>query len=365
MMYNTNTTGIPTTYPSVTPTNLSVTAEVQEDPPQHFLHIIQIVCFCTISIVGTIGNLIICTSSCARRRKSSEYFILNLAIADLMVCAVGIPLDIYEKLQGDTWPYGPYLCHVIYPSQTLLVLISIMTLTAMSLERYRAIVTPLKNRLGKASILAIIACIWVLGISVVAPYARVLTYNETQISCDERWPGESDDKYYTLALFIIDYCIPLTIIIYCYSKAGYELHKKFRQFKTRRQFQYSMKQDMVQKKRLERNQHVIKLFSFAVLVFVICTLPGDCYWMWDSFGNISTFKYGSHFQTFANILLYANSAINPFIFGACQLACRRGRQKRLRRQFSTTSEVSWANNNRRKSSAVIKELQNFDEGTEV
>lgn len=126
-------------------TNNTTNSTAIQDDVNYYLFITQIVCFCVISFVGTLGNVVICVGLSRGRRKSSEYFILNLATADLLVCAVGIPLDIYEQY-SDSWPYGPFLCHVIYPSQTLLILISILTLMGMSLERHRAICSPLKQR---------------------------------------------------------------------------------------------------------------------------------------------------------------------------------------------------------------------------
>lgn len=105
----------------------------------------KIVCYFVISIVGSFANLVICVGLARGTMKSSEYFIFNLAIVDLLVCAIGIPLDIYLQY-ADSWPYGEYPCHLIYPSQTMLILISIMNLMGMSLERHRAICTPLKQR---------------------------------------------------------------------------------------------------------------------------------------------------------------------------------------------------------------------------
>ena len=122
----------------------AATDDVTNDAEQ-YLFITQIVCYFAISIVGTLANVVICVGLSRGRLKSSEYFILNLAIVDLLVCAIGIPLDIY--LHYTTyWPYGAFLCHVISPSQTLLILISIYTLMGMSLERHRAICSPLKQR---------------------------------------------------------------------------------------------------------------------------------------------------------------------------------------------------------------------------
>ena len=305
----------------------------------HRLLIAKITCLCVTSIVGTVANLIICTTLLRRKRKSSEYFILNLAIADLMVCSIGIPLDVYDQSKGAKWPYGSFLCKVIYPAQTLVVLVSIMTLTAMSLERYRAIVTPFKRKFSKGAIMAGIGFIWVLGLAVVAPYAKVLSIIEDK--CIEEWPGENDGNYYTLALFIIDYCIPLTIITYCYSRAGFELHKSAKTlYRDHSRRQKPSSQTILLQKRFRRNKRVIKVFSLAVIMFVVCVLPGDCYWMWISFGDGSTFAYENHLQTFVNVLLYANSAINPFIFGAYQVLCFRRTKMVRRNHFHTMTESS-------------------------
>ena len=354
-------TNLTTTAPFIANSTKNQTSADQEKASEYYLLVVQVTCLSAISIVGTFANLMICSAAIRRRRKSSEYFILNLAIADLMVCVIGIPLDIYQKLHAGAWQYGAPLCKVVYPFQTLLVLISIFTLTAMSLERYRAIVTPFKQKLRKSAILGIIALIWCLGLGVVVPFSNVLTY--IGVSCVEKWPGKNDSKYYTIALFVIDYCVPLTIIAYCYSRAGWELTKKFKEFNVNSfdRRQTSKKQDLAVKKRLQRNKRVIKVFSFAVLMFVVCMLPGDCYWMWTSFGDDSSFKFKDDLQTFINILVYSNSAINPFIFGACQGACTQRRKMILRNQFSTTSEKivtrekKWIHRMTRKDKEKIRE----------
>ena len=289
----------------------STTNEIAQDS----LIVVKLACLSAISLVGVIGNILICATLIGNRRKTSEMFILNLAITDLLVCGLGIPLDIYQELHA-IFPYGPVLCKVIWPSQTLLVLVSIMTLTAMALGRYRAIITPLKPKLKKQDILKSIAVIWLLGLAVVAPYVKSLKYNDG--ICDEIWPNNKGSNYYTLALFIIDYCVPLTIISYCYTRVGIRLYK------SNLQFSASPKRSGVnsdaQRKRLKKNTRIIKIFSFAVVMFVFCMLPGDIYWLYKSWGQ-SEFPNEHHFNTFANILLYSNSMINPFIFGSCDITC--------------------------------------------
>ena len=276
---------------------------------------VKIACLSAISLIGVIGNLLICATLMGHRRKSSEMFILNLAITDLLVCGVGIPLDIYQELHV-IFPYGPVLCKIIWPSQTLFVLVSILTLTAMSLERYRAIITPLKPKPKKQDILKSIAVIWLLGLAAVAPYINALTYQDEH--CEEIWAKPRDPDYYTLFLFIIDYCIPLTIISYCYTRVGVKLYKSNLKFSASPR-KSALNSD-AQRCRLKRNTRIIKVFSFAVVMFVICMLPGDIYWLYKSWGR-SEFPNEQHFNTFANILVYANSMINPFIFGSCDMQC--------------------------------------------
>lgn len=279
---------------------------------------VKLTCFIAISCVGIIGNILICVKLFGSKRKSSECFILNLALTDLMVCAIGIPLDIYEQLHK-TWVYGSALCKVVWPCQTLLILVSILTLTAMSLERYRVIITPLKPKLQKHDILKAIVAIWIMGMAIVFPYINALTYNRGK--CVEMWAGARDSDYYTLALFIIDYCIPLSIISYCYGRVGFRLYKSNLQFNDAPAARKDSKiQNHAQKNRLQRNTRIIKVFGFAVVMFVVCMLPGDIYWMWTSWGEVH-FPYDDYFKTFANILVYANSAINPFIFGTCNVSC--------------------------------------------
>ena len=99
-----------------------------------------------------------------------------------------------------------------------------------------------------------IALIWLTAVAIVVPYARILKYSEDY--CGETW-ADPEGRKYTLALFIIDYCIPLTIITFCYVRAGYVLHTKFKKFNTKQSS--SAKQNLATMKRLQQNKKVIKV----------------------------------------------------------------------------------------------------------
>ena len=111
------------------------------------LTIIQVAFYTVIAIIGTAANLVLCGALLRRKHRStSEDFILNLAVTDVMTCAVGIPLDMAVILVQH-WPFGAFMCKVVYPFQTALIAIRVATLTCMAIERYRAIMTPFKPML--------------------------------------------------------------------------------------------------------------------------------------------------------------------------------------------------------------------------
>ena len=107
-------------------------------------------------------------------------------------------------------------------------------------------------------------------------------------------------------------------------------------------------------KRLESNKKVIKTFSLAVVVFVVCMLPGDVYWMWFSFGESSSFAYDAPLRTFTYIMVYANSAINPFIFGAVRRRRRSSSSLLSRATTSTTLPIQQFQNRRNSSKSMLR-----------
>ena len=65
----------------------------------------------------------------------TNYFILNLAIADLALTCICIPFDIPVQEMDYNWPYGAAMCKILYPLQTLTLFASVYTLTVVSLVR--------------------------------------------------------------------------------------------------------------------------------------------------------------------------------------------------------------------------------------
>ena len=58
--------------------------------------------------------------------------------------------------------------------------------------------------------------IWIVSIITVIPYVLSLDYDYENKTCEENWDSESSNKGYTMALFLLDYLLPLMAIIVLY-----------------------------------------------------------------------------------------------------------------------------------------------------
>lgn len=281
---------------------------------------VQYVFYAIIVIVGLTGNSLVCKVILAqRRRRSNEYFILNLAITDLGTCGLSVPFDIAEQLSGK-FLLGDFLCRVIYPLQTIFMATSVFTLLCLSIERYKAIVLPLQPKIRRTTVKLMLLATWLISLGVVVPYISVLNFDSTSQQCLENWPSNPlYVKVYTCSVFIVLYLIPLSIIIICYLKVLFRLYRDKSHIVRLMGGKRRSHSERLIRQRAEQNLHMVKLFVTAVTAFAICFLPFHVLWLWNDFGNGSKNPHFGITLEFCNILAYSNSIINPFIFGKLEL----------------------------------------------
>ncbi|XP_020897153.1 neuropeptide FF receptor 2-like [Exaiptasia diaphana] len=276
------------------------------------LLIIQILCYSAIIAVGTFGNILIFVSIGTKtKRKISDYFILNLTITDLLCCVVSIPFDIMELVLG-YWPLGLLMCKIVYPLQTVLMAVSVVTLLFMALERHRAIIYPLKPKIRGRYVILTIIILWITAFALVTPYINTLGLHGSH--CIENWPGKSHAKAFTLCVFVLLYVTPLSIILAVFIRVALRLRNS--NYTITRAFGNTMIGRQMCEKRSKRNVRVLKIFVSAVVAFAVCFLPFQVMWLWNDFGDAKNHKYLNDIFTFSYIMVYSNSAINPFIFSA-------------------------------------------------
>ncbi|XP_068835009.1 D(4) dopamine receptor [Capricornis sumatraensis] len=126
-------------------------------------------------LIGAVlaGNSLVCMSVAAERslQTPTNYFIVSLAAADLLLALLVLPLFVYSEVQGGVWLLSPGLCDALMAMDVMLCTASIFNLCAISVDRFVAVAVPLRysrqSRGGRQ--LLLIGATWLLSAAVAAP----------------------------------------------------------------------------------------------------------------------------------------------------------------------------------------------------
>ncbi|KAI9528303.1 hypothetical protein NQZ68_021944 [Dissostichus eleginoides] len=184
--------------------------------------------------VGLLGNItlvkIFITNSAMR--SVPNIFISSLAAGDLLLLLTCVPVDAFRFFSTE-WVFGEAACKLIPVIQLTSVGVSVFTLTALSADRYKAIVNPMDIQTSSAVFWTCLKAvsIWLLSILLAVPeaiFSQVVTMqghrdltNGTFVNCVP-YPlaNEMHPKIHSVMIFLVYFLIPLTIIsVYYYHIA--------------------------------------------------------------------------------------------------------------------------------------------------
>ncbi|XP_076075930.1 tachykinin-like peptides receptor 99D [Mytilus galloprovincialis] len=273
-----------------------------------------ITAFVILFLVATVGNLIVIWIVLAhkRMRTVTNYFLVNLAVADALISVLNTLFTSTFLMYQDWW-YGLAWCKFTTFISVCTVAASVLTLMAIAIDRYLAIVHPLRPRPTSRVVLAI-SCIWSVSILLASPnllYGNEVFYaNSTQITCTLVWPdgqpSVSDiDLWYNVIVIIVSYVVPMLILIITYTRVGIELWGQ----------KAIGENTHVQYDRIQSKRRVVKMMIFVVIVFGICWLPYHLYFLIVSaIKDISLNRYMQQVYLVIYWIAMSNSMYNPIIY---------------------------------------------------
>lgn len=193
----------------------------------------SLICVYSLLILfGAAGNSLVV---CAVVRKPSmrtarNMFIINLAISDLLLCVITMPLTLMEILTK-YWPLGswPFLCKLAGSLQATSIFVSTISITAIALDRYQVIVYPTKENLQKVGAVIILSCIWAVSFLLALPLFvwRTLEHHNINLHslglesidyCLEAWPTEHGRAYYSIFSILFQYVVPIVTVSIAYER---------------------------------------------------------------------------------------------------------------------------------------------------
>ena len=277
---------------------------------------VKLTIFIGIFAVGFIGNLltIIVIYRKGQTRSPYQLLVLNLASSDLLFILSAPPTTSYELFA--VIGKSQFYCRVVTPMVTMFYFLSIFTITSMAIQRCRSIVLPYRPNLSKKMMYAWIAAIWFLSFIIILPLAIVTELNEKS-QCEENWPSFSHRQAYTMALFLLQYLIPLIIIATIYVKIARRLLSAEVSLSRARNASFTTdEQKAAEARRIKTRNQAIRTLAVVVIVFAICLFPGQISWLLMDFGGggKALKKAVASLLAFSNVLDMLHACVNPVIY---------------------------------------------------
>nr|BAI52937.1 tyramine receptor [Bombyx mori] len=170
-------------------------------------------------VVTVIGNTLIISAvlTTKRLRTVTNCFVTSLAVADLLVGIFVMPPAIAVHINGE-WELGWILCDIWISLDILLCTASILSLCAISVDRYLAVTRPLtysRRRRSKKLALTMIFFVWIAAGAITCPpmfgwyepdhnQGGVCRYNQN--------PG------YVVFSAMGSFFLPMAVMVYVYAR---------------------------------------------------------------------------------------------------------------------------------------------------
>ncbi|XP_055069575.2 somatostatin receptor type 5 [Misgurnus anguillicaudatus] len=275
--------------------------------------------YITVCIVGLIGNTLVIhiVLRYSPAESVTNIYILNLAIADELFM-LGLPfLAVQNGLLS--WPFGSFMCRLVMTVDAINQFTSIFCLTVMSIDRYLAVVHPLRScRWRQPRVAKVVnATVWAVSFVVVLPVVAFADVLKDDGNCSIVWPEPAEVWKATFIIYTatVGFFGPLTVICLCYLLIVVKVRSSGRKVRA----------TSIRRRKSERK--ITRMVVIVVAVFVLCWLPFYVL----NIVNLLVLLPGEFrgLYYFVVVLSYANSCANPILYGFLSDNFKRGFRKAL------------------------------------
>ena len=191
------------------------------DQRSSFAIALQAASMAVIMVVALGGNLLILVAIYIDKtlQTITNVFIINLACADMLLSIIGMPFTLASSITYD-WIFGDTWCKVNGMANSLFCIASILTLAAVSIDRYFAILYPFRyiTWITKKVAAVMILYIWfhalLMACLPLTNWTRY-TFIRSESICTVQWEYSIT---YTLFLFSVCFFLPLGVMMFTYLR---------------------------------------------------------------------------------------------------------------------------------------------------
>ncbi|XP_029021544.1 D(1) dopamine receptor [Betta splendens] len=260
-------------------------------------------CFLALLILTTLlGNTLVCaavTKFRHLRSKVTNFFVISLAVSDLLVAVLVMPWKAATEIAG-FWPFGSF-CDTWVAFDIMCSTASILNLCVISLDRYWAISSPFRyeRKMTRRVAFVMISAAWTLSVLIsfipvqlnwhkarAKPHGGSSGINATPHGLPENCDS-SLNRTYAISTSLISFYIPVAIMVATYTQIYRIAHRQIRRISALERAAESAKNrhdsmsggssiaesESSFKVTFKRETKVLKTLSVIMGVFVCCWLP--------------------------------------------------------------------------------------------
>ncbi|XP_007436397.1 D(4) dopamine receptor isoform X1 [Python bivittatus] len=246
----------------------------ERDPVRNFAALVFGI-FLILFIIS--GNLLVCLSVCTEKalKTTTNYFIVSLAVADLLLAILVLPLYVYSEFQGGVWSLSMVLCDALMTMDVMLCTASIFNLCAISVDRFIAVSIPLNYNRRQIDLrqLILLSTTWIFAFAVASPVIFGLNNvpNRNPSLC--RLEDQNYIVYSSICSFFIP--CPVMLVLYCGMFQGLRRWEEARKAKLKSSIYLGNRRLYCPPPVIERNQEDIKAEELNLYACSDCSFPRD------------------------------------------------------------------------------------------
>ncbi|XP_026865751.1 G-protein coupled receptor 26 [Electrophorus electricus] len=292
-----------------------------------FAEILVALFIVVIAVVSLLSNLLVLLcfiNSSEIRKQVPGIFVMNLSFCNILITIVNMPSTLVGIIRKQQ-PFGDCLCHAVSFLETFLTANTMLSMAALSIDRWIAVVFPLsyssKMRYRDALVMVCYSWLHSLTFSLIALLSSWVGYHHVYASCTLHLTEENARikfTVFTVVYHATSFMLSLLILCVTYLKV-----LKVARFHCKRidiitmqtlfllvDIHPSVKQRCIAEQK-KRKQRATKKISIFIGSFIICFAP----YVITRLAELLPFvDINRHWGIFSRCLTYSKAASDPFAY---------------------------------------------------
>ncbi|XP_051579046.1 G-protein coupled receptor 135 [Myxocyprinus asiaticus] len=268
-----------------------------------------------IFLLSSLGNSAVVVVIIKHRqlRTVTNAFIMSLSLSDFLTAILCLPFSFMMLFSRDgKWMFGERFCVANGFFNTCFGIISTLTMTLISFDRYYAIVRQPQAKIGRRRAIQLLVAVWLSAMFFSFPWyllvqtsGRMVVHKQGFYHCMYVFHSGTSrmGTAYSIALLVVCYLLPFTLMCFCH----YNICK-------------TVRLSEIRVRPVTTYAHLLRFYSemrTATTVLIMIVFSIFCWGPYCLMGTITAlgnYSFNPAMDTVAIWMAWANGAINPLIY---------------------------------------------------